>query len=84
MTRLAQVFANLLEQRGQLHARGRPHRTCGRGAKATAVSVSVTDTGIGIAADKLPSVFEMFAQVEQLAAARRRAVSASAWRWSSA
>ncbi len=62
-TRLAQVFLNLLNNAAKYSERG------GRiDLRATVqgsdVVVSVTDTGIGIAADKLPALFEMFSQVE--------------------
>jgi PAS domain S-box-containing protein len=60
--RLAQVFANLLNNA----AKYTPHRgqiwlTVRR--ENDEVVVSVRDTGIGIAADKLPRVFEMFTQI---------------------
>ena len=62
--RLAQVIANLLnnaakytEQGGQIWLTAR--------RQGTDVVVSVRDTGIGISADMLPRVFEMFTQVDQ-------------------
>jgi PAS domain S-box-containing protein len=60
-TRLAQVFGNLLTNAGKYTDRGghiwlRAERHGGE------VVVSVRDTGIGIAAEHLPRVFEMFAQ----------------------
>jgi PAS domain S-box-containing protein len=61
-TRLAQVFANLLtnsakytEQGGRIWLSAERH-----GSDAV---VSVRDTGIGIAAEHLPKLFEMFSQV---------------------
>lgn len=61
--RLAQVFSNLLtnaakysEKGGRIHLEARQ-----RGGE---IAVSVKDNGIGIAADHLPRVFEMFSQVE--------------------
>lgn len=62
-TRLEQVFQNLLHNAAKYTERG------GRIAlrvtvQAGSVVVSVTDTGIGIPADKLPTIFEMFSQVE--------------------
>lgn len=62
-TRLEQVFLNLLnnaakytERGGRIHLRAE--------VQGSDVVVSVTDTGIGIAAHKLPTIFEMFSQVE--------------------
>ena len=62
-TRLAQVFSNLLnnaakysEQGGQITLAAEP---VGDG-----VIVRVTDRGIGISADHLPRIFQLFAQVE--------------------
>jgi PAS domain S-box-containing protein len=61
-TRLAQVFANLLNNAAKFTDRG------GRIMLAAAVEgtdavVSVNDTGIGIPADRLPHIFDMFSQV---------------------
>jgi CheY-like chemotaxis protein len=63
MTRLAQVILNLLNNAAKYTERG------GRidlraELQGSDVVVSVTDTGIGIPADKLPTLFEMFSQVE--------------------
>ena len=63
MTRLAQVFMNLLNNAAKYtepggHIRLNAHRD------GNEVIVSVRDTGIGIPADKLPHIFEMFSQVE--------------------
>ncbi len=63
-TRLAQVFLNLLNNAAKYTERG------GRidlraELQGSDVVVSVTDTGIGIPADKLCSIFEMFSQVEE-------------------
>ena len=63
-TRLAQVFGNLLNNACQVHGPGRSHLADRRAARASDVVVSVRDTGIGIAADQLPRIFEMFAQVD--------------------
>ncbi|HSR96405.1 MAG TPA: PAS domain-containing protein [Kofleriaceae bacterium] len=64
LTRLAQVFMNLLnnaakysERGGQIQLTAEP-----RGAE---VVVSVKDNGIGIDADHLPAIFEMFSQVDR-------------------
>ena len=40
--------------------------------------VSVEDTGIGIAPRMLPTIFDMFSQVDAVAGSRRRAAWASA------
>lgn len=63
LTRMAQVFMNLLNNAAKYTERG------GRidlraELQGSDVVVSVIDTGIGIAAEKLPTVFEMFSQVE--------------------
>jgi PAS domain S-box-containing protein len=62
--RLAQVFLNLLTNAAKYtEPGGRIRVTAGR--QAEAVVVAVRDTGIGIAADQLSHVFEMFSQVAQ-------------------
>jgi signal transduction histidine kinase len=60
---LAQVFSNLLnnaakysEQGGRITLSGEP--------EGDEVIVRVTDRGIGISADHLPRIFQLFAQVE--------------------
>jgi CheY-like chemotaxis protein/two-component sensor histidine kinase len=60
--RLAQVFANLLNNAVKYTDRGGRIGVTAREQDASAV-VTVTDTGVGIPADALPSVFEMFTQV---------------------
>jgi PAS domain S-box-containing protein len=62
-TRLAQVFANLLNNAAKYTERGRIGiiARC-EGERAI---VSVRDSGIGIAAEALPHIFEMFAQVDR-------------------
>jgi CheY-like chemotaxis protein/anti-sigma regulatory factor (Ser/Thr protein kinase) len=62
--RLAQVFSNLLNNACKFteHA-GKVSLVVER--QSDEVAVSVTDTGIGIAPDKLESIFEMFQQVDQ-------------------
>jgi PAS domain S-box-containing protein len=62
-TRLAQVFANLLNNAAKYSEKGgRIWLTAAqRGGELT---VSVRDTGIGIAAEHLPHIFEMFSQIE--------------------
>jgi len=69
LTRLAQVFSNLLNNSAKYMDRGgRIWLTAER--QGSEVVVSVKDTGIGIAADQLPHIFEMFSQVD---GARERA-----------
>jgi PAS domain S-box-containing protein len=59
--RLAQVFSNLLNNAAKYTDRGGHIRLAAEVAGGE-VAVSVRDTGIGIAADVLPRLFEMFAQ----------------------
>ncbi len=62
LTRLAQVFLNLLNNAAKYTERGgQIWLTAER--QGSDVVVSVKDTGIGIAADQLPRIFEMFSQV---------------------
>jgi PAS domain S-box-containing protein len=61
-TRLAQVFSNLLNNAAKYTAKGgRIWLTAER--QGSEVAVCVRDTGIGIAAEHLPRLFEMFSQV---------------------
>lgn len=62
-TRLAQVFSNLLTNAAKYSERG------GRIGLVASIEgqelvVSVKDTGIGIAAEHLPRIFEMFSQID--------------------
>ena len=62
-TRLAQVFANLLDNAAKYSEKGsRIWLTAER--QGGEVTVAVRDTGIGIAAEHLPRIFEMFSQVD--------------------
>jgi CheY-like chemotaxis protein len=63
LVRLAQVFANLLNNSAKYMDRG-GHIWLTAEQQGSDVAVTVKDTGIGIAADHLPHVFQMFAQVE--------------------
>jgi PAS domain S-box-containing protein len=62
-TRLAQVFSNLLNNAAKYSEQG-GHITLSAGAEGDEVIVRVTDRGIGIPADHLPRIFQLFAQVE--------------------
>ena len=61
-TRLAQVFANLLHNAGKYTPPGGRIALTARRDGAEAV-VRVADTGVGIPADMLPRIFDMFTQV---------------------
>jgi PAS domain S-box-containing protein len=64
MTRLAQVFLNLLNNAAKYSDRGgRIQLNVER--QGSDVVVTVKDTGIGLAADQLPHIFEMFTQVDR-------------------
>ncbi len=62
MTRLAQVFINLLNIAAKYSDRG-GHIQLTVEHQGSHVAVTVTDTGIGLAADQLPHIFEMFTQI---------------------
>lgn len=62
-TRLAQVFANLLNNSAKYMDRGGHIRLAAR-LQGSEVLVSVRDTGIGIAAEQLPRIFQMYSQVD--------------------
>ena len=63
LTRLAQVLSNLLNNAAKYSER-EGHITLTAELHAGDVVVAVRDTGIGIAADQLPHIFEMFSQVK--------------------
>ena len=64
LTRLAQVFSNLLTNSAKYTERGgRIWLAAER--RGGEVVVSVRDTGIGIPADALPRIFDMFSQVDR-------------------
>ncbi len=62
-TRLGQVFCNLLNNAAKYSDRGGHVRLTAE-RQGGDVLVSVNDTGVGIAADHLPGIFQMFSQVE--------------------
>jgi PAS domain S-box-containing protein len=62
MTRLAQVFLNLLNNAAKYSDRG-GHIRLNVERQGSDVVVTVTDTGIGLAANQLPHIFEMFTQI---------------------
>jgi PAS domain S-box-containing protein len=64
LTRLAQVFLNLLNNAAKYTEPG-GHILLAAEREGGDVVVIVKDSGIGIAADMLPRVFEMFVQVDQ-------------------
>ncbi|HWM92572.1 MAG TPA: ATP-binding protein [Thermoanaerobaculia bacterium] len=63
-TRLAQVFANLLNNAAKYTPRGGHIRLTAE-RQGNDVVVKVRDTGIGIPAEMVPQVFEMFTQVDR-------------------
>jgi PAS domain S-box-containing protein len=66
LTRLAQAFMNLLNNAAKYTDPGGQIRLTARN-EGDQVAISVRDTGIGIPADKLTSIFEMFSQVDRSA-----------------
>ena len=64
LTRLAQVFANLLNNSAKYTERG-GHIWLTATREGAQVSVAVRDTGIGIPAFALPTIFDMFSQVDR-------------------
>jgi PAS domain S-box-containing protein len=64
LTRLAQVFGNLLSNSSRYTERG-GHIWLAAQRRDDVVSVTVRDTGIGIPAESLPRIFDMFSQVDR-------------------
>jgi signal transduction histidine kinase/ActR/RegA family two-component response regulator len=64
LTRLAQVFSNLLNNAAKYNEPGGHIRLTAERQGSDAV-VTVKDTGVGIPADMLPKLFEMFTQVDR-------------------
>lgn len=63
-TRLSQIFSNLLTNAAKYSEPGGQIQLSAQAADGR-VTVEVADTGIGLAAEHLPLVFEMFSQVER-------------------
>ena len=64
LTRLAQAFANILNNAVKFTDRG-GHISVSASADTGEAVVTLSDTGIGIDPGKLPSIFDMFVQIEQ-------------------
>jgi PAS domain S-box-containing protein len=64
LTRLAQVFQNLLNNAARYSDPG-GHIQVDVEPRGGEVIVTVKDTGIGLAADQLPHIFQMFTQVDR-------------------
>ena len=64
VTRLAEVFSNLLTNSAKYTPRGGKIWLTAE-LKGDTVSVAVRDTGIGIPAENLPTIFDMFSQVDR-------------------
>jgi CheY-like chemotaxis protein/anti-sigma regulatory factor (Ser/Thr protein kinase) len=64
LTRLAQVFGNLLTNSAKYTPAGGHIRLAAR-ARDRDVLVSVRDDGIGIPAESIPRIFDMFSQVDR-------------------
>ena len=52
-------------QRRQVHRRGRPHLAGRRSTRAARAVLRVRDTGVGIAPELLPRIFDLFTQAER-------------------
>ena len=64
MTRLAQVLSNLLVNAAKYTPPG-GRIVVQAGQRGTVLEINVSDSGIGIAAEHLPHIFEMFSQVNE-------------------
>ena len=67
------MLANLLNNAAKYTAGRRPHRTLAARWTMARWCWRCSDNGIGIAADMLPPVFDLFAQATATPAARRAA-----------
>ncbi len=64
LTRLAQVISNLLINAAKYSHRGDGQIALSAERDADVATIRVKDNGIGIAAENMPHIFEMFGQVE--------------------
>lgn len=64
LTRLAQVFGNLLSNSAKYTPRG-GHIRLSAEPSGQQIVVAVSDDGIGIPAESLPTIFDMFSQVDR-------------------
>ena len=64
LTRLAQAFANILNNAVKFTERG-GHSTVTAVVDGREARVTLSDTGIGIDAASLPTIFDMFVQIDQ-------------------
>ena len=72
-TRLEQVLVEPAEQRRQVHPEGgHIALEVGRRRQEAKSVVGVRDDGVGIPADMLPRIFDLFAQVERSLSRPRR------------
>ena len=79
--RLTQALGNVLGNAAKYTERGGQHRAAACARARRDVEIRVRDTGIGIPAEVLPKIFDLFTQLDQRIGATRRAVWASAWLW---
>ncbi len=64
-TRLGQIFSNLLNNAAKYSERGGMISVVTMKDESGRLKVSITDTGVGIPAEMLPKIFEMFTQVDR-------------------